>query len=258
MARLLLFLPLCSFAAPSYPYELIVPGDDQAQLVDGPSLPDPVAFLEKCLARYDREVHGYSCILWKQERIDGRLNPPEKLQVFFRERPYSVLLRWLVGARQAQCVLYVQGQNNDKLLALPAGLLAHLGVFEKSPTGPEAKQSGRYPITEFGIRRGMERTLKSWQPARAEGALHVEYLGLYRVPLAGDRECYKLHRTRYARPENDGVTELTAYIDRETWLQVGTVLRGAEGQLIGEYFFQDIHLNPQFAPHQFDRSALKP
>jgi outer membrane lipoprotein-sorting protein len=66
-----------------------------------------------------------------------------------------------------------------------------------------------------------------------------------------------IQRTKYARPEDDGVTELIIYVDTETLLQVGTVLKGADGQLIAEYYFRDIRLNPQFRPNQFTRAALK-
>jgi hypothetical protein len=260
MSRLFVFLPLCVVLAPAYPQEPAArPVPEQAR-PPGHALPDadPFVFLEKCLERYDREVLGYNAILWKQERIDGRLQNPELVKVHFRERPFSVFMRWLQGARNAQCALFVEGQNDNKVLALPYGLLAHLGIFEKSPTGPEASQSSRYPISEFGLKKGTERVLKHWRMARAEGKLHVEYVGLFRVPAVGDRECYKIRRTRYARPEDNGVTELTLYIDRETWLQVGSVLHGAEGELIAEYYFRDVRVNPDFAPNQFERSALKP
>ena len=220
---------------------------------------DPVVFLEKCLERYDREVKGYSCILWKHERIERRLRPPEEVQATFRERPFSVFMRWLdLGESNAQCALYVEGQNAGKLLALPAGFKAFTGVWRKDTDGPEAKRSSRYPINEFGIKVAMERTLNSWRKARANNTLHVEYLGLYRVSLAGERVCYKLHRDRYNPPEEDGIADYTMYIDRETWLHVGSVLRDSSGQLIAEYYFRDIRLNPQFAPNQFDRSALTP
>ena len=65
------------------------------------------------------------------------------------------------------------------------------------------------------------------------------------------------HRDRYARPENDGVLELTVYVDKETLLQVGSTVKGEDGKLIGEYFFRDIHFNPDFKAEQFTREALK-
>ncbi len=78
-----------------------------------------------------------------------------------------------------------------------------------------------------------------------------------KVKEAGDRVCWKLKRTDYKAPEDiDGVTDMTLYVDKETWLQVGSTLKGADGQLLGEYFFRDIELNLDFKPDTFTREAL--
>ena len=86
---------------------------------------DAVEILQKCLERYDRRgVKGYRMIMEKQERIDGRLQPREVVEVYFRTKPYSVFMRWLNGARLAKSVLYVEGENGGQMLAHPAGLPA--------------------------------------------------------------------------------------------------------------------------------------
>ncbi len=273
MRRLLLLLPLCLVMAPAPPEapppsSLRVP---QKVADNGQALPsdramerlaekDPIAFLKNCIRRYQRDVKGYHLVMQKQERLNGRLQPTETIEVWFREKPYSVLLQWLKGAGRAEKALYIEGQNGDQTLVRPAGVLARKiagDVITIDPASAEARQSGRYSIKEFGLNKGALRTLASWEAAQKEGALHVEYLGVVRVKEAGDRPCWALRRTRYARPENDGVTELTVYYDTENWLQVGSVLKGEGGKVIGSYFFRDIRLNPTFKPKQFERSALE-
>jgi hypothetical protein len=221
---------------------------------------DPVRFLELCLERYRQEVKGYRCILQKQERIAGKLQPRETIEVYFREDPHSVLMHWQHGARKAEGALFVLGENHGKMLARPSGSLARRivgDVVERDVDGSDARQSGRYTLSQFGIRKGTERTVAAWKASRQRGKLQVEYLGEQSVKEAGDRNCYKLRRT-YEAPEADGVTELTIYVDKETLLQVGSVLKGDNGQLIGEYFWRDIQLNPTFSPGQFERDALTP
>jgi hypothetical protein len=218
---------------------------------------DPIAFLEACIHRYDREVKGFTATLHKQERIDGTLERSELIDVAFREDPFSVLMKWTEGARRAKATLYLKGENNDQLLVRPAGLFAVAGVVRRDPNGPDAKKGGRYPLTEFGIKIGMERTLTSWKKAQKDNALHIEYHGVKRIKEAGDRPCWTIKRTGYRKPEEDGITQLTTYVDKETWLQVGSILKGGEGQLIGEYFFRDIQLNPEFKPGTFTPEALK-
>jgi len=226
---------------------------------------DPVAFLEKCLIRYNRDVKGYRLTMQKQERIQGKLNKPEIIEVHYKHGPapdgHSVFLRWREGARLAARVLYVDGENKgadgrSKMIVKPTGL-GSLFTVERDPEGEDARKSGRYTLKEFGLKMGLQRTLGYCEAAQKEGALHVEYLGRKKTKETGNRECFVLKRTRYARPEGDGITEQTLYVDTENWLLVGTILRGADGELIGEYFFRDIQLNPQFNKGQFTPSAVE-
>jgi hypothetical protein len=222
-----------------------------------PPNPDPIAFLKMCIDRYNREVRGYNCTMEKRERIVGRLYAKEVIEIALREHPFSVSMHWLEGARKADKALYVEGENGGKMLARPHGALARAiagNVVERDVEGPDARQSGRYTLKQFGIKKGTERTLAAWEAARKAGTLHVEYLGVHKVQETGNRPCYKLHRT--SGPEADGVIDSTFYIDVDYWLQVGSVLKGDGEKLIGEYFFRDIHLNPTFSKDQFTPAAL--
>ena len=72
-----------------------------------------------------------------------------------------------------------------------------------------------------------------------------------------DRVCYVFKRAPYEKPEEDGVEALTIYIDKDNWLQVGSTLKTANGDLIADYWFSDIKLNPEFKPETFTRKSLK-
>jgi hypothetical protein len=258
---LLIFIPDSSSREPVSPTNFRPVADNGAPLPSQGEMErlarrDPIAFLAACINRYDREVKGFTTNLRKQERIDGTLERGELIDVAFREDPFSVLMKWKDGARRAQGSLFIKGENKGQILVRPSGLFAVVGVVKRDPNGPDAKKAGRYPLTEFGIKIGMERTLTSWEKAQKDNALHIEYLGEKRIKEAGDRTCWVLEQTHYRKPEEDGITQLTIYVDKETWLQVGSILKGSEGQLIGEYFFRDIQLNPHFKPDAFTPEAL--
>ena len=40
-------------------------------------------------------------------------------------------------------------------------------------------------------------------------------------------------------------------------LQVGSVVKDAEGRLLGEYFFRDLRFDPKFKPDTFTRAGLR-
>jgi hypothetical protein len=225
------------------------------------SLPvsDPIAFLEKCLERYEQQgIKGYSALMRKQERIDGKLHLPEEIEIFFREKPHGVFMHWLRGQRRAESVVYVEGENKGQMLVRPAGVAGvFVKVAERDPEGEAARQAGRYTVKDFGMKKAMLRVLDAWKAQRDAGTLQVAYLGVRKVREAGDRPCYTLRQT-LAKPDADGITETTLYIDKENWLQVGTVLKGEDNKLLGEYMFRDIRINPEFKANQFQRSALTP
>jgi hypothetical protein len=227
---------------------------------------DPVGFIENCLRRYKREVKGYTLTFEKQERINKKLQPTEVIAATYRQEPFSVLMRWEKGARLADAILYVEGQNQEKvggemksmLLVHPSGVAGRLIPFVKrEPEGQEALQSSRYTIKGFGLEQGMLLTWNSWKRVQKEGELHIDYLGVVNVKEAGNRPCYKVRRTGYKQPEEDGITELTIYVDKETWLQVGSELKGKENQWIAKYYFRDIRINPEIKDEMFKAEALR-
>jgi hypothetical protein len=232
-----------------------------AKMVESPgeqsqALPEPdiVTFLEKCLNRYDREIKGYTGVLYKHERVRGDLKKPEVVRFEFRESPFSVCMKWDEGAGQALATLYVQGENNNKMLVKPT--LLPFSTWQKDPRGPEAMAATRYSMDEFGIKIGTERVVSTWKKKQQEGKLHVAYEGVYYVEKAGNRPCYKIHRSQMKEPEDDGVMDVVLYIDTETWLQVGTTLRNKDRHLIGDYYFRDLRLNPEFPPGHFNQTLL--
>ncbi len=258
MNRPMLWLPLLLAVAVSIPRA--APALDQPSDAREP-LPekDSLTFLEKALQRYDeRGIKGYTAILHKQERIGGELKPSEEIEIFYREQPHSVLMRWLKGQRKADSALYVEGENDGMMLAHPAGLAGKfVSYVRRDPEGEDARQSGRYSIKELGLKQACQRTLNAWKAAREQGALRVDYLGVRKLREANDRPCYVLRR-HYQKPEEDGVQEGTFYLDKDSWLQIGTVLKNGAGRLMGEYYFRDLVLNPDFKADQFQSSALTP
>lgn len=221
---------------------------------------NPIAFLEQCLRRYQQDVKSYQLVLQKQEFVGGKLHPREVVEIAFREQPHSVYMRWLEGARNAERVLYVDGENDGKLLARPNGAFRRAvagDVVLRDVDSAEARQSGRVTIDQFGLKKGTERTLVAWKAAKESNALTTEYLGEQKIKELEDRVCYVLRRA-YKESEGDGVMELTIFVDKETLLQTGSIVKGEGGKLLAEYYFRDIRLNPEFKKDQFERSALTP
>jgi hypothetical protein len=241
---------------------------------------DPVALLDACLRRYRAQVHGYTATLVKRERVSGELHDEEVLKVAVREEPYAALMRWEKGARTAKLggigvgkiegVLYAAGENGNQMVVWRPGAL-FAKTTKVDPTGERARESSRFAITEAGLGHALRRTYRSWSEAQEQGHLKWKYLGTREVKEVGGRLCHIVERTcephldpflmnekppdAAAHPA-DTFTSVKLMIDAERWLQVGSELRRADGELVGSYYFQDVKLNPQFPPVEFKPSAF--
>lgn len=134
-------------------------------------LDQAIKIAEDGLHRIRTEVSDYSCTIVKQERISGELNPPEHIQALIRNRkivngvshqPLSVYLNFLKpDAVQGREVIYVEGQNNGKMVAHEAkGIKAAFGWVWLNPDGILAMQGQRYPITEIGIENLVDKLIE--------------------------------------------------------------------------------------------------
>jgi hypothetical protein len=249
---------------------------------------DPVAMLEKCLVRYQREIQGVRCILDKEERVKGKLLPREVISLSVRgdvpdpstnKTHIEVLMKWQSGAQKVlgselKGTLYLEklGGNKDPINtwrpSAPFFKEKEIGVNEDS-----AKNASRYCIRDAGPYRGMLRTYDVWKERKQEGTLTTEYLGRKPVEKAGGADCYMVKRicrslevdpfelggTVKLTPEllaQEGFSELTIMIDAKSWIQVGTELRRDNGDLIGAYYFRDIEVNPAFPTDTFNKDGL--
>ena len=246
---------------------------------------DPVALLEACLLRYERDgVKGFTATLDKQERVKGTMNEPEIVRVVCAgEIPEKagdhpkirVRMVWESGFRKVLGIknlgtLYVAGANKNQMQTYTS-----LGTeMSIDPRSSLSRGASRYSITDGGLYRGMLRTYDAWKKRQAAGELNAKYLGIESPPEVGGRPCFVIRRScsipevdsfsldeaadAKANPQRDGATVVTAYIDIERWLHVGTVLKRADGSPLAHYYFRDVVLSKsEFSPDPFTIDALK-
>jgi hypothetical protein len=238
---------------------------------------DPVAMLAASARRCEAEVRGFRAVLTKRERIGGKLFDPETIRVSCREVPFAVRMVWDEGARgdgflgyKIRGVRYVAGDATPMVVYRPGAL-----IEEKSadPRGGDARASARMGIEESGLSHAVRRTHAAWAECEQRKELTVEYLGVKAHPDLGGRECHVWRRscradeidpflTSEPRPvvtdksRRDSFDTVTIWVDRQTWLQVGTE-QTRRGELVARYFFRITETNPAFGKDEFSPAALR-
>jgi hypothetical protein len=276
---------VCALAAPRGPDPAATDTTDPTQRVTAEgALPtqeqflalthtDATAMFEACVRRFKREVHGFRAELHKQERVNGILHPPEVVHVSVREDPFAVRLIWDSGVRNdVGGTVYSAGENRGNMI-----IWRPTKFIKFAPLNPKeglAVTASRYAITDSSLSHAMYRSYLKCVDAKARGTLRFECLGVRPVPEVGGRTCAVIRR--FCTPDEidnfslddravrdpatapaDAIHVVTVYIDVERWLQIGSVLTRADGELVGSYFFRDVELNPAFPAGTFTADGFK-
>lgn len=232
------------------PPPLEIPKDKQ-QILAELAQKDPIEFLQRSYNRAEKEVHSYSCMFHKQEKVKGSLGNKEEIRCHFQAKPFSVFMHWKKGNPILGAVksIFVKTDSPDLMTVWPT--IGFPPKMQLKPDDPKALLTSRWPITEFGMHKGAFNSLKSIREAKAKAGdkATVKYEGLMNVKELGDRPCYKF--VAYTPPDGDDVNELVMFIDRDTQLQIGSILLDSQKKLVAEYYFRDIELNPKFDDNQF-------
>ncbi|MEW4528285.1 DUF1571 domain-containing protein [Maioricimonas sp. JC845] len=223
-----------------------------------------VLLLKQGCANFER-IPDYSATLHRQERIGGDLRDPETLVLKLRHEPYSIYMKWQSGDAGRQ-LIYVEGQNDGKLLVQPGGFKGRLtGVLSLDPNGSLAMSECRYPVTKAGLLE-LARTILEYREEdleRGTGSTCV----MYPDQMLNDRPCY-LFIVEYESPEVNSLYRKTiVYVDKE--LQMPTCIRNYtwgrdvdpekidDETLIEYYCYTDIEMNTQLADADFDAANRK-
>ncbi len=141
------------------------------------------------IAKHLREdVKDYTCVIVKQERIDGKLHDEEFMAAKIRPDPLSVYLKFLKpGDLKGREVLYVEGANDGKLAAHEgSGFRSLLPVIWLKPTDPLAMNGQRYPITTIGMSKLTGRLIEVAKHDRQFGEVEVHF---YKNAKVNGRVC---------------------------------------------------------------------
>jgi len=211
-----------------------------------------------------KDIADYECQLFKKERVGEELRPPERMFVRVRNRkeedgkvtrPLSVYLRFLEPKGvQGQEVLWVEGKNDDKLLARPGGLGGVVPALRLDPQGPLAMRGNRYPISEIGIENLVNKLIEKGERDRK----HEECAVDFKAATINKRPCQLVEVTHPTRRPHFDFHIARIYIDDELKLPVRyqALSWPAEGTkepvLLEEYTYVDVKVNVGLTDDHFD------
>lgn len=230
---------------------------------------DPaLARARDALERIRSEVNDYTCTLVKRERINGNLGDYEYMFAKIRNRkvegekivtPFSVYLYFLKPATaKGREVLYVEGQNNGKMIAHEGGLTGkYLPTVWLNPTGIIAMRNQLYPLTDVGLENLVLKLIERGERERKLGHDNVEVTFNEGAKING-RSCTLL-QIKHPKPAANLDFHLAQiFIDDEMHLPIRYAAFGWPGQegeqppVLEEYTYLNLKLNAGLTDKDFD------
>ena len=207
-----------------------------------------------CRVRFDA-VRDYTCNFYKRERFDGVLSDTQVMMMKARTQPLSFYFK-CVTPRKGREAIWIKGRNDGKVVAHDAGFVKVLaGTMHLDPKGGVAMEDNRHPITEAGLGNMIDTIRHRWEIELKPGITRVEFHPHMKV---GDRPCTMIQTTH---PNHDGTFvfhRVRLFIDD----QLGLPIRlegydwphqaGAEPELLEEYTFGNLRINPGLTDRDFD------
>jgi hypothetical protein len=231
---------------------------DLTQRPDEHPLAPVIRYCQASLEHLDKNIQDYSCTLLKLERLDGEAAVGEQqvIDMKVRQRPFSVHMSFR-QPHAGRKVVWVEGQNENKLTVREAGLLSVAGRVDLHPESSTAMSGQKYPITKIGIRNLLVELIKNFEADTKylESVVttnpNVDFnkrpATLIQVTHPVPRQNFRSH---IARIFFDNELHVPVYYDAYVW----PAKEGDEPPMEESYHYANLKINNGFASSDFDRN----
>jgi hypothetical protein len=220
-----------------------------------------------------KNIRDYSCRLIKRERIDGKLQKHQFIEVLVRcepapdseaDEPMSVFMQYLApGTLKDRRILYVQGENNGMMLIRKGGRTFKYVKLEVDPNGAAAKKESNYPITNIGFDKIIERLLESvTEDIKNDPTGANTQVSHFRNAKVSDRVCTHINVVHPKRGIGIQFHKASLYVDDELHVPIRLVVYGwppSDGgdlPLLEEYTYVNLKLNVGLTDEDFSKTKL--
>jgi hypothetical protein len=200
---------------------------------------------------YDAHIVDYTGTFTKQERVKNKLMKAQTIDFKFRNKPFSIFMEWTKNAGKTDRMLFVKGQNNDKMVVHPRGLLAWITSVERNPKDKGVLKTSLRTCDQFGIRNLLNRVTGLYEGNAKDKGFTAKYIGTEEIDK---RPCIVLE-TVMPNNEISPTRRLILVVDREYRLPVSITSLDEKGNLISKYSYTALSFNNDLKDKDFSKKA---
>jgi outer membrane lipoprotein-sorting protein len=199
-----------------------------------------------------QDVRDYTALFLKRERIRGTLRPLEKIEFRFQS-PFKVYMAWR-EPHPGRTIVYVEGENNNKMQVNPGGLLQMLR-FSLDPSNGLATRNNHQTIRQAGLGNLIDLILSQYWRGIKTGQITLRSLGEGEVD---GRPADRLSLLCHADQESGYYAKRAdIWIDKAHHLPTRLLVYDWNNQLYAHYEYHRLKLNPGLSPKIFKLPPVK-
>ena len=201
------------------------------------------------------EIADYSAVFTRKELVKRRL-VEQRMEMKFRQQPFSVYFRFVSPDEAGREVIYVDGRHRNQLVVHETGLKAIAGTMTLALNDPRVVQESRHPITSVGMHNILKKAFETFPRDAADPEVDVKKYP--NAKLEDGRACVAFvlkHPNRQPAPLHyethlyfDQETLLPVHIERYDWPRNP----GQKGVLVESYDYSRIRTNVGLNDVDFD------
>ena len=208
---------------------------------------DPEEWLRKAEAAYDR-VTSYTCVLYKQQRVSGKLLPEETILLKYK-KPLSVYMKWIKAPYKGSELLYVAGWNANRIRAHRGGILRFI-TRNLDPADPGLMAGNLRPVTSIGIGYLLELVAINMRKAIKVGELTFSERGEETV-YGVNTQILEMVFPKQSVNDYDGRRYIINQ-DVQSKMLVRIRTYDRDDQLVENYGYENLDLNARLSDVDFD------
>lgn len=219
-------------------------------------------------------VNDFTCRLVKRERINGFLQDMHFIDLQVREavhqgdqivRPLSIYLQFHAPKNVAgRKIVFVEGQNDGKMLVRNGGRHFDYVVAQIDPNGENAREETLVPITDIGFTRLMGRMIEVLERHReADSSGDNTKVDRIKGAKINNRTCTVIRVTHPKEAAGLEFHQAHVFVDDELHAPLRVDYSswpkrpGTPPPLIAEYTYTDLRLNVNLPDSTFTRGRLR-
>lgn len=220
---------------------------------------DPILKIAyQSIKQMEENLVDYTAVLSRRERIGEQEMTPSSMEVKIRnprkDQAFSIYVKFIKPENtKGREVIWVDGQNDNKIVAHEAGLLGLLKVVQP-PDSFIAMVGNRYPVTETGLLQLMRKLTQYGLRDRKYGDCGVEIIENITVAEVNCTRLRILHPEKQ-EPFTFHIAEIDIDMERMIPIRLATwdwPRAEQEPPLVEEYIYHNIRINPGLKDMDFD------